>query len=56
MELKWNKNAQTALDQIKEKRYPEELKQYTGDILMVGINYDVKEKEHQCIIERTKTR
>ena len=56
VELKWNKNAQTALAQIKEKRYPEELKQYTGDILMVGINYDVKEKEHQCIIERTKTR
>ena len=44
MELKWNKNAETALNQIKEQKYPESLEQYTGDILLVGINYDKKEK------------
>ncbi|WP_264296711.1 hypothetical protein [Mediterraneibacter faecis] len=25
---------------------------YTGDILLVGINYDKKSKEHQCLIEK----
>ena len=34
------------------KKYPEPIKQYTGDILLVGINYDKKTKEHQCLIER----
>ena len=51
VELKWNKNAQTALQQIKEKNYPESIKQYTGDILLVGVNYDNKTKKHQCLIE-----
>ena len=51
VELKWNKNAQTALQQIKEKNYPESIKQYTGDILLVGVNYDKKTKKHQCLIE-----
>ena len=52
VELKWNKNAETALNQIKERKYPESLEQYTGDILLVGINYDKKSKEHQCLIEK----
>ena len=52
MELKWNKNAETALDQIKKQKYPEPLQQYTGDILLVGINYDKKEKRHRCVIEK----
>lgn len=52
VELKWNKSAETAMDQIKQKNYPESIKQYTGDILLVGINYDKKTKEHGCIIEK----
>ena len=52
VELKWNKDAETALNQIKERKYPESLEQYTGDILLVGINYDKKEKVHQCVIEK----
>lgn len=52
VELKWNKLAETAMDQIKQKNYPESIKQYTGDILLVGINYDKKTKEHDCIIEK----
>lgn len=54
VELKWNKRADTALNQIKEKKYPEALLQYTGDILLVGINYDKKTKVHQCSIEEFK--
>ena len=52
VELKWNKNVETAMDQIKKRKYPESLEQYTGDILLVGINYDKKEKVHQCVIEK----
>lgn len=52
VELKWNKNAQTALTQIKTKKYPSSILNYTGDILLVGINYDKKSKEHQCLIEK----
>ncbi len=51
VERKWNKDAETALNQIKERKYPESLEQYTGDVLLVGINYDKKEKVHQCVIE-----
>lgn len=52
IELKWNKDAKTALDQIKEKKYPDSLKQYTGEILLVGINYEKAKKEHTCVIEK----
>ena len=52
VELKWNKSAQTALQQIKDKRYAESLQDYAGEILLVGINYDKKTKEHTCSIEK----
>ena len=48
---KWNETVDTALKQIKEKKYPESLMQYSGNILLVGINYDKKTKVHQCAIE-----
>jgi len=46
------KLAEKALEQIKEKQYPQSLLQYTGQILLIGINYDKKTKEHSCKIER----
>ena len=52
IELKWNKSAETALRQIKAKKYPESIRDYTGSILLVGINYDEKTKAHECSIER----
>lgn len=52
IELKWNKDTKTALTQIKEKKYPDSLKQYTGEILLVGINYEKAKKEHTCVIEK----
>ena len=33
-------------------KYPSALRQYTGDILLIGINYDKKSKTHQCVIEK----
>ena len=54
VELKWNKNADTAIRQIKEKKYSDALENYTGDILLVGISYDEKSKQHQCVIEELR--
>ena len=54
VELKWNKSAHTELQQIKDKKYPKSLLQYTGNILLVGINYDKKSKAHECVIEEYK--
>ena len=51
VELKWNRDAKTALQQIREKHYPDSIMDYTGDILLVGINYDKKTKKHECVIE-----
>jgi hypothetical protein len=51
IELKYNKTAKAAIDQIKEKKYPDSLKGYRGSILLVGINYDKDTKVHSCIIE-----
>lgn len=52
VELKWNKNARTAMRQIKDRKYPTSILNYTGEILLVGINYDKNSKEHQCLIEK----
>ena len=52
VELKWDKSAQGAIEQIKRKEYCRSLEDYQGNILLVGINYEVKTKEHTCIIER----
>ena len=52
IELKCDKNADAAIDQIKRKKYPSKIEKYTGDILLVGINYDRKTKTHTCQIER----
>lgn len=52
VELKWNKNAKTAMQQIKDKKYTESLSDYIGNIFMVGINYDKSGKKHECVIEK----
>ena len=54
VELKWNQKVQTAMTQIKDKKYPSSISNYTGEILLVGINYDKNSKEHQCLIEKYK--
>ena len=52
IELKVNQSADAAIEQIKRKEYPEKISEYTGDILLVGINYDKETKRHTCYIER----
>ena len=52
VELKWNHNVQSALDQIKEKVYPQSIQEYTNNLLLVGITYDPKTKAHFCKIEK----
>ena len=51
VELKWDKDADSAIKQIKEKQYPASLAKYKNNIIMVGINYDKETKKHTCIIE-----
>ena len=52
IELKFTNSADTAIDQIKRKQYPAKIAEYTGDILLVGVNYDKETKQHTCKIER----
>jgi len=52
IELKWNKSSEGAIRQIKEKNYPAVLKDYGGEVVIAGISYDAKKKEHSCVIER----
>ena len=58
VELKRNQTADAAIDQIKRKEYVQSLKDYRGEVLLVGINYESKDsdgenyKKHFCKIER----
>ena len=54
IELKWNKEADTAIKQIKQNNYPQIIKDLSGDIVLVGINYDEKSKKHECKIVRVR--
>ena len=58
VELKYNKDAETALSQIRKQNYPDRLEHYKGNILLVGIDYDKdipntddNFKHHKCVIE-----
>ena len=52
IELKYDKTTDTAISQIKQKRYPEKVAEYSGDLLLCGISYDREAKTHSCRIER----
>ena len=52
VELKWNETANSAINQIKEKKYPTILENYVGEMVLVGINYNEKSKKHSCKIEK----
>lgn len=58
LELKVDSTPEEAINQIKQKNYAQrfmgklgEESYYTGNILLVGISYDRKEKKHFCKIE-----
>jgi hypothetical protein len=52
IELKVNKDADSAIDQIRRKEYPVKVQEYANRLLLVGINYDRETKQHFCRIER----
>ncbi|MCD7765215.1 MAG: AAA family ATPase, partial [Lachnospiraceae bacterium] len=57
IELKYDKDADTAISQIHENRYEGDSKKYFGHLLLVGINYDkdakgTGAKRHSCVIEK----
>ena len=54
VELKWNRDADTAIAQIHSRNYAGKLAAYGGDMLLVGIDYDKDKKEYRCRIERTE--
>ena len=55
LELKFNDNVDSAINQIKEKRYTGRLTHYMDNLLLVAINYDKQTKTHTCHIEKYKT-
>lgn len=54
VELKYNKTAAAAIQQIKDRHYTQAFEGCNGEILLVGINYDRDNKSHNCIIEKSK--
>lgn len=54
VELKCDHSAEKAVEQIRKKDYTDCLKDYIGEIVLVGINYDKKSKKHTCRIEKIK--
>ena len=52
IELKRNGSPESAITQIREKRYFDSLSAYSGDLLFVGVNYDEDTKTHECKIEK----
>ena len=51
-EIERNGSTESAINQIREKRYFASLEHYSGELLFVGINYDETDKTHQCQIQR----
>lgn len=52
LELKYNKDAETAIEQIHRKEYQGKVLEYSDNLLLVGINYDRETKKHSCFIEK----
>jgi hypothetical protein len=52
VELKWNRTAEGAIAQIRDRNYPQVLEGFGSEILLVGVNYDEKTKKHSCQIEK----
>ena len=52
IELKYDKDAETAITQIKNKNYPKVFENYLDNLLLIGVNYDKNTKVHECVIEK----
>lgn len=54
VELKYKQSADSAIQQIRERRYEGALSGYSDKILLVGVDYDADgedKKKHTCVIE-----
>ena len=51
IELKYDKSATTAIDQIRRKNYPASLKGFSKRIILVGINYNKADAKHEVEME-----
>lgn len=54
VELKRDKSAECAIEQIKRRRYQDKIRNYCGEVILAGISYDSKEKTHSCVIEKAE--
>ncbi|MBO6214120.1 MAG: AAA family ATPase [Lachnospiraceae bacterium] len=54
IELKYNDSAEGAIEQIRQRNYPDVIKDYGAEIVLVGVSYDKNDltKKHSCVIER----
>ena len=52
IELKYDKAVDTAIEQIKRRHYSNKVAQYTDNLLLVGITYEIGSKQHKCRIEK----
>ena len=56
VELKKEQDASIALEQIRNRQYTEKLSAYSGEVILVGINYttdpNTEYKKHTCRIEK----
>ncbi len=54
VELKYDRSVRAAIQQIKDRQYTQAFEGYTGEILLVGVNYNknTPDKPHSCVIER----
>lgn len=53
VELKWDKDVEGAIRQIKGKGYTDWIEGYTGEILLIGFSYEREKKAHRCVIEKS---
>ncbi len=51
VEFKYDKDAEGAISQIYKKNYPEKLRGLSRDIVLVGVNYDLKASTHEVIFD-----
>ncbi|MBO4698648.1 AAA family ATPase [bacterium] len=52
IELKYDKDEESAIEQIKNKKYPAAFENYLDNLLLIGVNYDKETKVHECVIEK----
>ena len=52
IELKYNKDADSGIDQILRRNYPAKVAEYADRLLLVAVNYGKVTKTHDCVIQK----